>query len=438
MSETIIEVENISKQYRIGNIGSGSLRNDLQRWWSMLRGKGDPFEKVGDENNRTITGGSEYVWALKDINFTVKRGEVVGIIGANGAGKSTLLKILAQITGPSTGKIKVNGRIASLLEVGTGFHPELTGRENVMLNGAILGMSKQEIRSKFDEIVEFSGCQRYIDTPVKRYSSGMRVRLAFAIAAHLEPEILIIDEVLAVGDKDFQQKAIGKMKDVTDNEGRTVLFVSHNMSSIKNLCTRGIVLENGNITQDGDVNEVIEKYLSLGSLSSKYQPVCTFPEDNNMEMQVRKLVLRDVEKGPRLMYSRQSQIQLDIEFDINKPGRDYYALVIVKDISGNQIYNTADDDTNQSQLVGLAQGKYQYSLNLYSASFKPGHYFTTVSFTSRAIKGAIDKKEDVFMFDIVDVDSYRGMKNKYRPMAVIAPEIEWKLNKLPVKTQHDD
>ncbi len=262
MSEVILKVENVSKQYRLGLVGTGSIKDDLKRWWYQLKGKEDPFLKIGDTNDRSKKGKSDYVWALKDINFEVNKGEVLGIIGKNGAGKSTLLKILSKITSPTTGSIKFNGRIASLLEVGTGFHPELTGKENVYLNGAILGMSKAEISAKYDEIVDFSGCERYIDTPVKRYSSGMTVRLAFAVAAFLEPDILIIDEVLAVGDAEFQKKAIGKMQDISKGEGRTVLFVSHNMAAVRSLCTRGVVLEDGMVVFEGDSNESINYYLN--------------------------------------------------------------------------------------------------------------------------------------------------------------------------------
>jgi len=224
MSKTVIKVENLSKQYRLGELGTGTISHDLNRWWHKVRGKEDPYLKIGEVNDRTKKGTSEYTWALKNINFEVKQGEMLGVIGKNGAGKSTLLKLLSRVTSPTTGTIKAKGRIASLLEVGTGFHEELTGRENIFLNGAILGMTKAEIRSKFDEIVAFSGTERYIDTPVKRYSSGMRVRLAFAVAAHLEPEILIVDEVLAVGDAEFQSKAIGKMQDISKGEGRTVMM----------------------------------------------------------------------------------------------------------------------------------------------------------------------------------------------------------------------
>ncbi|QRE44500.1 ABC transporter ATP-binding protein, partial [Flavobacterium psychrophilum] len=245
MSKTIIKAEDISKQYRLGLVGTGTLKDDIKRWWHNIRGKEDPFLKIGQANNRATKGESDYVWSLQDINFEINQGDSVGIIGRNGAGKSTLLKILSQVTQPTTGKIYTKGRIASLLEVGTGFHPELTGRENIFLNGAILGMRKHEIARKLDEIIAFSGVERYIDTPVKRYSSGMYVRLAFAVAAHLESEILIIDEVLAVGDADFQKKCLGKMNQVSKGEGRTVLFVSHNMAAVKSLCNRGIVLHNG-------------------------------------------------------------------------------------------------------------------------------------------------------------------------------------------------
>jgi len=261
MSDIILKAENISKQYRLGLVGTGTISHDLNRWWYKIRGKQDPYLKVGEANDRSTKGNSDYVWALKDINFEVKRGEVLGIIGKNGAGKSTLLKILSKVTTPTVGEIKTKGRIASLLEVGTGFHGEMTGRENIFLNGAILGMTKKEISGKIDEIIEFSGCQRYIDTPVKRYSSGMTVRLAFAVAAFLEPEILVIDEVLAVGDAEFQKKAIGKMHDISQGEGRTVLFVSHNMSSIKSLCTRAILIKNGKIKSSGNVDDIINLYL---------------------------------------------------------------------------------------------------------------------------------------------------------------------------------
>lgn len=256
----VIKAEDISKQYRLGQVGTGTLSHDLNRFWYKMRGKEDPYLRIGEVNDRTVKSQSDYVWSLKDINFEVEKGDAVGIIGRNGAGKSTLLKLLSKVTKPTTGTIRTQGRIASLLEVGTGFHPEMTGRENVFLNGAILGMTRREITRKFDEIVDFSGVEKYIDTPVKRYSSGMYVRLAFAVAAHLESEILIVDEVLAVGDLEFQKKCLGKMGDVSNGEGRTVLFVSHNMASIKQLCNKGIFLEQGTIRYEGNIDECINLY----------------------------------------------------------------------------------------------------------------------------------------------------------------------------------
>lgn len=260
---TAIEFNNVSKQYRLGLVSTKTLSHDLNRWWqTAVLHKEDPYLKIGSTNDRSKVADSEYVWALKDIDFKVEQGDVVGIIGKNGAGKSTLLKLLSRVTGPTTGTIRARGRIGSLLEVGTGFHPEMTGRENIYMNGAILGMTKPEIAKKLDEIVDFSGCERYIDTPVKRYSSGMTVRLGFAVAAHLDPEILVVDEVLAVGDAEFQKKAIGKMQDVSKGEGRTVLFVSHNMASIGLLCKHCILLENGTLSMMGDTPEIINAYIS--------------------------------------------------------------------------------------------------------------------------------------------------------------------------------
>lgn len=290
-----IEFENVSKQYRLGLVSTGTLRHDINRWWqTSILGKEDPYLKIGETNDRSTKGLSEYVWALRAIDFSVEQGDVVGIIGKNGAGKSTLLKLLSRVTGPSIGTIRAHGRIGSLLEVGTGFHPEMTGRENIYMNGAILGMSRSEIDRKIDEIIDFSGCERYIDTPVKRYSSGMTVRLGFAVAAFLEPEILVVDEVLAVGDAEFQKKAIGKMKDVSHGDGRTVLFVSHNMASIQRLCRKGLLLDKGRVAYNGSVSEAIDRYLSDNIVQSEYtnqhvntnDPICllwakVIPENNS-------------------------------------------------------------------------------------------------------------------------------------------------------------
>lgn len=268
MSNTVIKVENLSKQYRLGQVGTGTLSHDINRLWHRLRGNDDPYLKIGEENKRDLKGTSEYVWALKELNFDIQQGDRVGIIGRNGAGKSTLLKILSRTTSPSKGAVKIKGRVASLLEVGTGFHPELSGRDNIFLNGAILGMSKRDIKNCFDEIVQFSGVERYINTPVKRYSSGMYVRLAFAVAAYLQSDILIVDEVLAVGDAEFQKKCLGKMGEVSEGEGRTVLFVSHNMSAIQKLCNKGLFLENGSLKIDDSINKAVDSYL-ISNVSQK-------------------------------------------------------------------------------------------------------------------------------------------------------------------------
>ena len=263
---TAIEFDHVGKQYRLGLVSTKTISHDLNRWWqTSILGKEDPYLKIGETNVRSTFGTSDYVWALRDINFNVEQGDVVGIIGKNGAGKSTLLKLLTRITGPTVGTIRARGSISALLEVGTGFHPELTGRENIYLNGSILGMSRSEITGKLDEIISFSGCERYVDTPIKRYSSGMTVRLGFAVAAHLNPEILVVDEVLAVGDAEFQKKAISKMKEVSMGEGRTVLFVSHNMASIRSLCKTGVLLKDGMVDFTGKIDDVVERYLCANS-----------------------------------------------------------------------------------------------------------------------------------------------------------------------------
>jgi lipopolysaccharide transport system ATP-binding protein len=312
MNNTVIEFENIGKQYILGSIGTGTLSQDLNRWWAQIRGKEDPFLKIGETNDRTKKGNSDFVWALKDISFNVEQGDVVGIIGKNGAGKSTLLKILSRVTSPTVGSIKVKGRIASLLEVGTGFHPEMTGRENIFMNGSIMGMTKAEIKDKFDEIIDFAGVEKYVDTPVKRYSSGMVVRLGFAIAAHLEPEILVVDEVLAVGDAEFQKKAIGKMQDVAKGEGRTVLFVSHNMAAVKSLCTRGIVIKNGTIAYSGGIKDSINFYLENDS--KKYsKKIINAIKQCNSTLHIKSIKINGTEKSYSTILSHQENLTVEIE-----------------------------------------------------------------------------------------------------------------------------
>lgn len=320
---TAIEFNNISKIYRLGLVSTGTLAHDLKRWWTMnIRGKEDPYLTIGETNDRSTKGESDYVWALRDIDFKVEQGDVVGIIGKNGAGKSTLLKILSKVTAPTTGTIRARGRIGSLLEVGTGFHPEMTGRENIYMNGAILGMSKAEITRKLDEIVDFSGCERYIDTPVKRYSSGMMVRLGFAVAAHLDPEILVVDEVLAVGDAEFQKKAIGKMQDVSRGEGRTVLFVSHNMTAVKNLCKTGVILKNGKLDYSGDIASTIEQYLSNQEERSNVAIADIKERSGNGLLRFTNIEITDTNDTPKESFEVGDPIKIKVYFESSEKLKD--------------------------------------------------------------------------------------------------------------------
>ena len=343
MKDIILKAENISKQYRLGQVGTGTLSHDLNRWWHQVRGKENPYLKIGEVNDRSTKGTSDYVWALQDINFEVKRGEVLGIIGKNGAGKSTLLKILSRVTAPTTGSIKFGGRVASLLEVGTGFNGEMTGRENIFLNGAILGMTKKEIASKIDEIIDFSGCERYIDTPVKRYSSGMTVRLAFAVAAFLEPEILIIDEVLAVGDAEFQKKAIGKMQDISRGEGRTVLFVSHNMAAVRSLCTRGVLLDNGKVVFEGGIDESVDYYAEIFSKTFYDAPVYK-DYSNKIEVLSFQIKVNDriVKSGTTILLGQKIKIILNvlIKDDFN----DLSIAIDILDKNGSLLSHLTNED----------------------------------------------------------------------------------------------
>ncbi len=336
-----IKVENLSKAYQLGEIGTGTISRDLERWVAKARGKEDPFLKIGEENDRATKGTSNAVWSLKDINFEIEQGDAVGIIGRNGAGKSTLLKILSRVTSPTTGKITGKGRIASLLEVGTGFHPELTGRENIFLNGAILGMRKKEIARKFDEIVDFSGVERYIDTPVKRYSSGMYVRLAFAVAAYLESEILIVDEVLAVGDAEFQKKCLGKMNEVSKGEGRTVLFVSHNLGAIQQLCNKAILIQLGSIEYSGSVEAAINKYAAKTTGSYYKSSYINYNSAYIKEayfINIQKFKINNVNKGE----------SFGIRFHIINPEEKKLELQIsVWNTLGNKIWNFKNSFENE-------------------------------------------------------------------------------------------
>ena len=397
MKDIILKAENISKQYRLGQVGTGTLGHDLNRWWHKIRGKENPYLKIGEVNDRSTKGESDYVWALQDINFEVERGEVLGIIGKNGAGKSTLLKILSRVTAPTTGSIKFGGRVASLLEVGTGFNGEMTGRENVYLNGAILGMTKKEIASKIDEIIEFSGCERYIDTPVKRYSSGMTVRLAFAVAAFLEPEILIIDEVLAVGDAEFQKKAIGKMQDISKQGGRTVLFVSHNMAAIQKLCTRGIVLEKGIVVFEGNTNEAINYYLQ----SNQFEGYVAKYENLNIdESGIVSLALLDKNNKIRSEFGFDEPISIDIKIKVKKEHLNSFLGFRITDKNERVIF------TSEVEIANFIKesGYYNFTVQLPCNFLVPNRFTITFALHVPNVL-LIDNLNDCLSFEIVETGS---------------------------------
>lgn len=379
---TAIEFNHISKQYRLGLVSTKTLTSDLNRWWQMnvLR-KEDPYLKVGETNDRSKKALSDFVWALKDIDFKVEQGDVVGIIGKNGAGKSTLLKLLSRVTTPTTGTIKARGRIASLLEVGTGFHSELTGRENIYMNGAILGMSKQEINRKLDEIVDFSGCERYIDTPVKRYSSGMMVRLGFAVAAHLDPEILVVDEVLAVGDAEFQKKAIGKMKDVSKGEGRTVLFVSHNMTSVKQLCKNGILLENGKVAYSGTAEETIDKYLAVNFEEVNIPLLQRKDRQGNGKIRFSNVLFKNINGDVVDSAFVGTYLKIEVHFQINDPTIDFSKAILacnLTDSYGTLITAWVSDEL-QHDFSTLKDG--EFSLEIPMLNVRPQTYNVWLQFS---------------------------------------------------------
>ncbi len=425
MKETVLKVENLSKLYRLGEIGTGTLSHDLNRFWARVRGKEDPYSLVGQVNDRTSEAKQDYVWALKDNNFEVKQGEVLGIIGKNGAGKSTLLKLISQITSPTEGSIKAKGRIASLLEVGTGMHPEMTARENIYLNGAILGMSKKEISSKFDEIIEFAGCKLYMDTPLKRFSSGMRVRLGFAVAAFLEPEILIVDEVLAVGDAEFQKKAIGKMKDVSRGGGRTVLFVSHNMSSVKSLCSRAIVLEHGQIRFDGEVNEAIHRYLTEGSVDGVYEYKEFSGDDKNTSnefVQINSIGIKAVGKHYGEPMNINNELSLVIDYTKKLSDVRLDTTIQIKGEGGNYLLasgsGSIDDMDNTTQT-----GRIRHQVIL------PSNFFNASSFYVNLLVNQNRKKinlrvDDILKFDILPKETALG-QYMGKSQVPLRPEFKW-------------
>lgn len=393
--EVVIKAEHISKQYRLGQVGTGTLSHDLKRWWALARGKEDPYLKVGVENDRTRKATSEYAWAVRDISFEICQGDTIGIIGKNGAGKSTLLKLLSRVTSPTQGEIKIKGRIASLLEVGTGFHPELTGRENIYMNGAILGMTKKEITRKFDEIVDFAGVAMYIDTPVKRYSSGMYVRLAFGVAAHLEPEILIVDEVLAVGDAEFQKKCLGKMNDVASH-GRTIIFVSHNMQAVQGLCKSAMYLKSGKVVDIGPTDKVINNYLSRevkNCLERKWNMDDDAPGNDKIKLLSAEIILDSTEDG--------AVIDVNTAFDIRFGFHN----------------NVENQMVNLSFFLYTASGICVFNVGTVAQRLTKGHHSSTLRIPAKLLNddvytinlffvkdtaSVLYKTEDLLTFEVVD------------------------------------
>lgn len=417
---TVIKVEDLGKQYRLGEVGTGTLSNDLDRWWARMRGKEDPFAKIGEINDRTSKGISEYIWALKDINFEVKEGEVLGIIGRNGAGKSTLLKILSKVTKPTSGRILTKGRIASLLEVGTGFHPEMTGRDNIFLNGAIMGMNRAEIRRKLDEIIDFSGVERYIDTPVKRYSSGMYVRLAFAVAAHLEPEILIIDEVLAVGDAEFQKKCLGKMKDVS-TEGRTVLFVSHNMTAVTTLCDNCIYLKNGRIISEGQTGNIVTEYLTSenGNRTSISWNAGSNPGDNVAILHSARLINTNFEQ---LNFANIDQkIGIEYIYEIINDGHLPIPNVHVVTAMGEYAFVSAENKNSKLSKVGIHKAILWIPGNL----LNDGTYIIGVALSSPDPVRVHFYEPEALMFEVIEDIGNRKHDFNQRINGVVRPALNW-------------
>ena len=425
---TVISVESLSKLYRLGLINTGTLSHDLNRWWARLRGKPDPLLKIGQQDHGKREG--EYLWALRDVSLEVRQGQVVGIIGRNGAGKSTLLKILSQVTAPTSGQAKVKGRIASLLEVGTGFHPELTGRENIYLNGAILGMRRAEIERKFDEIVDFAGVERFIDTPVKRYSSGMYVRLAFAVAAHLEPEILLVDEVLAVGDAAFQKKCLGKMGDVA-KAGRTVLFVSHNMTAINQLCPRAILLADGHVVRDGNTSSVVAEYLRTdGERSGEriWHDPCHAPGNERIRLQAVRIVSNG---GITANVDIDKDVRVEVEFwNMAAGARNLCANIYLLDSTGRTVLSTANVPSaslppnnwfHQPHPAGL----FRATCTLPGSFLNEGLYYISAYIVTLGPLSVEAHAEQVLSFEVFDTGVMREAGGGSRWGGVIRVRLPW-------------
>jgi lipopolysaccharide transport system ATP-binding protein len=432
MPDIVISVENISKSYELGVIGTGRFRGDLTRWWTRLRGLPDPFAKIGETDHGNREG--ETIWALKDVSFNVQQGETLGIIGRNGAGKSTLLKILSQVTAPTSGEVKVKGRIASLLEVGTGFHPELTGRENIYLNGAILGMNKEEIRRRFDEIVDFSGVEKFIDTPVKRYSSGMYVRLGFAVAAHLEPEILIVDEVLAVGDAEFQKKCLGKMDDAA-HEGRTVIFVSHNMSSISTLCKNTIWIDRGSMKMLAPTEEVISSYLISGVTSDGLKEWSEgYSQPGVDEFKFYDVRVVDAEGRVATQLDVRKPFWIQMTYEIKKPLSHCRVGIRLYTELGVVVFEAFDAD--DPKYTGARQpGRYLLRCEI------PGNFLNARRYILSAYAGIPNFKflagaENILALDIENMGPVGSQIANLVRDGVVRPQLRWSQDKVEYVVSH--
>jgi lipopolysaccharide transport system ATP-binding protein len=424
MSNTAIKVENLSKIYRLGEIGTGTISRDMERWFkTKVLKQEDPFLKIGETNDRANKGMSDIVYSLQDINFEINQGDAVGIIGRNGAGKSTLLKILSRVTTPTTGRINIKGRVASLLEVGTGFHPELTGRENIYLNGAILGMRKREIDRKLDEIIDFSGVERYIDTPVKRYSSGMYVRLAFAVAAHLESEILIVDEVLAVGDAEFQKKCLGKMGEVSKGEGRTVLFVSHNMASIKSLCSRALLLEYGTIKTHGGIEDVVNLYFNDFNTNDRYILFHSDSTKSKRGIVLNYIKILDANNDLHLPLSNENEVIIEISYSLDREFKDLRISMDLMSADGVIILVTSDFTFQNERRIRKA-GHYKSRCIFPREFFNSTNYFVAVNFEIPNIENLLG--EILVPFKISQI-AYNQLGNSISktPPGLIHPFLVW-------------
>jgi len=421
---TVIKVENLSKAYQLGQFNTGTISQDLNRWWARVRGKEDPFLKIGEKNVRSTKGTSNVVWSLKDVSLDIEQGDAIGIVGKNGAGKSTLLKILSRVTSPTQGLVKIKGRIASLLEVGTGFHPELSGRENIFLNGAILGMRKKEIERKFDEIVDFSGVERYIDTPVKRYSSGMYVRLAFAVAAHLESEILIVDEVLAVGDAEFQKKCLGKMQEVSKGEGRTVLFVSHNLSAIKQLCSKGVYLRDGEMIMEGTSEEAIVQYLSFNQKKNLVD-VYSKPNIEGKDIELVYAEVVDAKNLHRKQFEISEEITINLTMHCNRKIPSVYGYIVIKNRQEEIFIESDTFDVLPNSLENLQLGDNRFQIKIRSNTLPFGDYLCYVSFASSfSDTYSVDIPGEILNFTVVDTLTQRGTSRRSKTGTLLKWELQ--------------